>query len=62
MSKSILGLDIILILYFIHNRHSHVLDGAAEGVCDAAVVDGFLTQAKVSEFNVALLRESFRVI
>lgn len=37
--------------------HSHVLDGTTEGVCDAAVMDGFLTQAKVSEFNVALRRK-----
>lgn len=47
----------VVILHFSHNRYSHVLDGTTEGVCDAAIVDGFLTQAKVSEFNVALRRK-----
>lgn len=29
-------------------RYSHVLDGAAEGVCDRSIVNGLLAEAEVS--------------
>lgn len=35
-------------------RHSHVLDGAAESVRDASVVDRLLTEAEVRQLDVSL--------
>lgn len=34
-------------------QNAHVLDGATEGVCDGAIVDGFLAEAKVCQFDVS---------
>lgn len=32
--------------------YPHVLDGAAEGVCDGSIMDGLLTEAKISQLDV----------
>lgn len=34
-------------------QYAHVLDGATKGVCDGAIVDWFLAEAKVSQLDVS---------
>lgn len=41
--------------------YAHVLDGATEGVRDGAIVDGFLAEAKVCQFNVSYTRRRERI-
>lgn len=39
------------------SSHLHVLNSATERVCDRAIVNGFLTQSKVSQFHMAFSRQ-----